>query len=91
MRCLASLGRLDEAFAVARAMYFDEGFAMPAERFAGGTFAGRKRRHTYILFLPGAQAMRSDPRFHVLLRDIGLTAYWKQSRRPPDDPRWAAG
>jgi len=86
---LSAFGRLDDAFAVARAMYFGEGFATPGQRFSTPIYAVGGTRHTHILFLPPARAMRADPRFPGLMRDLGLADYWKTSRRPPDDPSWA--
>jgi DNA-binding winged helix-turn-helix (wHTH) protein/Tfp pilus assembly protein PilF len=89
---LSTVGRLDDAFAVARALYFDEGFAMPQQRFSTSTrFDVAKRRKTHILFLPSARALRADPRFGLLVRDLGIAAYWATRGHAPDDPSWAHG
>jgi hypothetical protein len=86
---LSALGRVDDAVAVARALFFDEGFAMREQRFATGRFDVAKRRKTYILFMPPARALRADPRFPKLMADVGLADYWRASGHPPDDPAWA--
>ncbi|WP_068877524.1 MULTISPECIES: winged helix-turn-helix domain-containing protein [unclassified Phenylobacterium] len=86
---LSVFGRLDEAFAVARALYFGEGFAIPGQRFSAPVYAVEGTRNTHILFLPPTHAMRADPRFPGLMRDLGLADYWRTSRHPPDDPAWA--
>ena len=91
MGWLAVLGRIDEAFAVARALYLDEGFTIDEQRFSSGRFDVARRRHTYVLFTPQTSPMRSDPRFGPLMRDIGLADYWKISGHGPDDPAWARG
>lgn len=83
---LSALGRVDEAHAVARALYFDEGFPMQEQRFASGRYDVARRRRTHILFMPPARNLRRDARFPKLVADIGLTAYWKASGRAPDDP-----
>ena len=40
--------------------------------------------NTRALFTPQAAAMRRDPKFMALARDLGLTAYWKASGKWPD-------
>ncbi|MGD9981580.1 MAG: tetratricopeptide repeat protein [Hyphomonadaceae bacterium] len=37
-----------------------------------------------ILFHPATSAMRADPRFMPLMKDLGLLAYWRSSGRWPD-------
>lgn len=92
MRWFSAVGRLDDAFAVARGLYLDEGFAIQALRFAGqGRFMQGGTRATHHLFLPPCATMRADPRFGALMRDIGIGAYWKSSGRGPDDPAWTRG
>lgn len=91
MRWFAAAGRLDDAFAVARGMYLNEGFRISDERFSPGQgrFMQGGARMTHHLFLPPTAAMRADPRFAGLMRDIGIAGYWKASGRGPDNPNWA--
>jgi DNA-binding winged helix-turn-helix (wHTH) protein/tetratricopeptide (TPR) repeat protein len=85
---LAAAGRLDDAFAVARTMYFNAGSAPNGQRFSSGRYVVGGRRQTYVLFLPSARAMWADPRFPALMRDLGMADYWRASRQRPDDPSW---
>ena len=92
MRWFSAVGRLDDAFAVARGLYLDEGFSIEAVRFAGqGRFMQAGMRATHHLFLPPCAAMRGDRRFGELIRDIGIGAYWRASGHGPDDPALARG
>lgn len=92
MRWFSAVGRLDDAFAVARGLYLDEGFSIQALRFAGqGRFMQAGMRAPHHLFLPPCAAMRADPRFGPLMRDMGIAAYWRASGLGPDDPAWARG
>jgi len=85
---LSALGRLDEAFDVARALYLRQGFNPGESRFASGRFVVGGRRQTHILFMPPGRLMRADPRFPALMADLGLADYWRRSGHPPDDPAW---
>jgi hypothetical protein len=35
--------------------------------------------------------LRLDPRFGVLIRDLGIGRYWKATGHGPDDPAWTRG
>lgn len=89
MSLASALGLLDEAFALARALLVTGEPALQGERFGTGRFVVAGRQQTHHLFMPQTAAMRADPRFPALMREIGLTDYWRQSGHGPDDPRWA--
>lgn len=84
MLLAASFGRLDEAFAIAVAYFFDRGFQVPSERLTQGSYSPRNRRNTTFLFWPPAAAMRSDARFAALTRELGLDDYWRRAGIAPD-------
>ncbi len=76
---LAGLGKLDEAFAVARSCYVGPAANIPPVRFAPN------------LFEPGCRAMRKDLRFAPLMDQMGLTAYWRRAGVKPDYQVYADG
>lgn len=82
----SALGRLDEAFAVADALFLGRGFTVPDIRFLAGqgTYTRMEDRRTGILFMPPAAAMRRDPRFGGLTEELGLERYWADTRTWPD-------
>lgn len=82
----SALGRLDDAFAVAEAYYFNRGFVVPDVRFSKeqGTYTPPEERQTKFLFFPVTAAMRADPRFQPLMERLGLVRYWGQSGVMPD-------
>jgi DNA-binding winged helix-turn-helix (wHTH) protein/Tfp pilus assembly protein PilF len=93
MGWMAALGRLDEGFGIARGMYFGEGFSIGATRYstAQGRFMVEGTRNTHPLFMPPTAALRLDPRFGTLMRDLGVGHYWAASGHGPDDPVWTRG
>jgi DNA-binding winged helix-turn-helix (wHTH) protein/tetratricopeptide (TPR) repeat protein len=82
----SALGRLDDAFAIADALYFSRGFAIPDIRFSPeqGTYSPMSDRLTNVLFAPSARPMWRDPRFDALVRELELTRYWRESGSKPD-------
>jgi DNA-binding winged helix-turn-helix (wHTH) protein/Tfp pilus assembly protein PilF len=82
----SAAGRLDEAFTVAAAYFFDRGATIGDQRFAPeqGIQGARRQRYSAFLFTPPAAAMRADPRFEPLVREIGLDDYWRRAMLAPD-------
>lgn len=80
----SGLGRVDEAFAVAKAYYFSRGFTVPDGRPGGMYQSPPNQRSTIILFKPVTRPLRDDPRFKRLVQDIGLEQYWRESGKEPD-------
>jgi hypothetical protein len=86
LKAHAALGRIDAAFAIAEALFFDRGFAVPDIRFTRqqGTYSPPADRQTHYLFGPEARDMRTDPRFADLVAALGFTRYWHDSGSLPD-------
>jgi len=89
MQFASAIGRLDQAFEIAAAYFFNRGFAVPDGRFdapqhVAGSLGERK---TVPLFLPPAEAMRRDRRFPALVGELGLTRFWRESGVLPDYQR----
>ena len=72
-------------------MQLNDGFVVPDQRFSPeqGRYNVAGSRQTHHLFMPKVVAMRRDPRFATLVRDIGLMRYWQVSGHLPDDPNVA--
>lgn len=81
-----ALGRVDEAFRIADAYYFDRGFTVPDLRFAPDqpAYSPIRDRQTALLFRPVTRPMRDDPRFDKLVSQLGLDLYWRRARAWPD-------
>jgi DNA-binding winged helix-turn-helix (wHTH) protein/tetratricopeptide (TPR) repeat protein len=82
----SALGRVDLAFTVADAYFFSRGFTVGSQRFSAmqGGFAVNEDRRTAPLFLPSTKAMRHDPRFAPLVKELGLADYWRAAGVTPD-------
>jgi DNA-binding winged helix-turn-helix (wHTH) protein/Flp pilus assembly protein TadD len=83
---LAALGALDRAFDVAYAYLLDRGpLAAAIDRGSPGRAINDQRwRKTMMLFIPATAAMRADPRFAGLCRDLGMADYWRRMGVGPD-------
>jgi len=81
----AGLGLIDEAFALADALFFGRGFTVP-DRDAPGSpyYHAPEDRETSALFLPSTRAMRADPRFNRLTEELALERYWREAGVRPD-------
>ncbi|MBS7671181.1 winged helix-turn-helix domain-containing protein [Croceicoccus gelatinilyticus] len=82
MRGLCALNRVDEAFVVADAYYFNEGYSIPDFTPDGGVSI--KWRNTRQLFEPVTAPMRADRRFERLVARLGLAEYWDAAGSQPD-------
>jgi len=85
----SAAGRLDEAFEVAAAFFFNRGYVVPDVRFDGPRHAltSLSERRTTYLFLPPTEKMRRDPRFAALMNELGLTQFWRETGVTPDYQR----
>lgn len=83
---LGLFGRTDDAFAVARRYYLQDGDSpVPLQPQSDYPKLNEQhRRVTQILFTPACAAMRADHRFTNLCQSIGLTAFWDQHGVTPD-------
>lgn len=86
MRFAAALGRLDDAFMLANAIYFGRPFD-PGELFfteQQAAYVARGNRPTDTLFEQPTAPMRRDARFEPLMQRLGIARYWQQSGSQPD-------
>src|SRR3569832_407176 len=90
---LSALGRVDDAFAVAHALYFNRGFTIGLLRFSSvqRAYTQLLDRRTRHLFLPPTRLMRRDPRFLPLVTELGLVKYWRRAGVKPDYQTGAEG
>jgi hypothetical protein len=81
----AGLGLTEQAFTLADAYFLGRGFTIPDQDGPGSSYYHPlEDRDTSILFLPSTRAMRADPRFGRLARDLGLERYWRAAGVVPD-------
>lgn len=83
IRDACAFGRLDEAFAVADAYYFNRGFSVP-DYPTPESGTSLDERQTRFLFAPITRPMRADPRFIRLTGELGLERFWRETGIPPD-------
>lgn len=84
----AAVGRLDDAFAILNALYFNRGFDVGERSFAEeqGTYSERRNRPTWMLWMPFMADLRADPRMAPIMQGVGLSDYWRKSGSGPDFP-----
>lgn len=73
-------GDVDEAFRLLNALYFNRGFTLPDTYFSKeqAMYSGPER-HSYTLFRRPISAIRRDPRFGAMTRELGLDDYWRRT------------
>ncbi|WP_164844086.1 winged helix-turn-helix domain-containing protein [Croceicoccus ponticola] len=83
---LSALGQLDAAFAVTDSLLLRRGKYIDDPRVSndGRLINSEGWRRTQWLFIPATEALRGDPRFVTLCRDLGLIDYWRKSGQQPD-------
>jgi tetratricopeptide (TPR) repeat protein len=71
----------DAAFRILMGLYTNRGFAVGDAWFSAEQAIYQVReRNTFILFERPMMALRQDPRFHDLSREIGLADYWEKTK-----------
>lgn len=85
----AGLGEPAKALAVADAFLLERGPAMVNAVWQPGEVLhnGVRRLFTNFLFTPVMAEVRALPGFAEVMADIGMTAFWKATRRVPDYQR----
>ena len=83
---LSFLGRLDEAFTMARGYLLRRGASVMPLRAQGvqAVATDTRHRHTQVLFVPVTAPLRADPRFLPMCEACGLADYWRQAGHQPD-------
>ena len=83
---LSELGRLDEAFAIARGFLLGQGSVIVRPTDAAEPLRGDPPnwRNTFGLFTPPTAAMRNDRRFWPMADGLGFITYWKRRGIGPD-------
>lgn len=84
----AAVGRLDDAFAVLNALYFNRGFDVGERSYTEeqGTYSERRNRPTWMFWIPVMAGLRADPRTKAIIEEVGLADYWRKSGTRPDLP-----
>ena len=80
---MSALGDLDTAFAITD-KFFAVGKSNPVQHKSPMAVRSTAWRFAPWLFTPPLAGMRADPRFKMLVDEIGLTAYWNARQIRPD-------
>lgn len=82
----AVVGRIDDAFTLLGAFFFDRGFSTGPRRYSDeqGMYDSHRERETGLLYMNSTAPLRADPRFLGILREVGFEDYWRQSGTKPD-------
>lgn len=86
MMTLSTLGRVDEAFELARGYFLGQGDGTIINHNGAGQslVLDVTWKRSMMLFTPATRAMRSDAAFDKLCEDMGLKAFWAQAGHQPD-------
>lgn len=86
VQILSLLGFIDDAFAVAEGYLLRRGALIGSLRLSQDQLVvnDQQRRKTLMLFNPCTAAMRADGRFWRMVKEMGLSAYWKRRAILPD-------
>jgi tetratricopeptide (TPR) repeat protein len=86
IQVLALLGEVDAAFEVANGYLLRRGSRISSLQSTPNEVAvnDHRWRKSVMLFVPATAALRSDPRFEMLVQAIGLENYWRRRGILPD-------